>query len=104
MTTNRLTIIPVDRAVYTDTATLADLPLQDCAIPEDVHALQWKNNSGWIEFTDTRPNEDITILPQWALDCVQVWETAYQQMLDAQALAQELAQTTSEETPPEEPV
>jgi len=96
MESNRLTIVPVDSAVYRDQAVFMGLDLSICNIPEDVHALQWLNNTGWIEFVDPIPNEDITELPQWALDCVQVWETAYQTMLDEQA-----NQPTTDEPAPE---
>mgnify|MGYP006283115693 CR=1 FL=1 len=72
----RLTIIPVDDAVYVDGVCRLPLDLSPCNIPSDVHALQWDQDSGWIEFNDMpkTPNEDISELPEWALACVGVWE------------------------------
>lgn len=78
----RLTIIPDDNYVAVDgNGSHQPLDLTSCKIPEDVHALQWYENRGWIEFDDPvdpfspkPPNEDIYSLPEWALACVDVWE------------------------------
>jgi hypothetical protein len=79
----KLTIIPSDDAVYVDglmkAYTLNPLDLTQCGIPSDVHALQWKDTAGWIEFENNPdgskpPNEAITVLPAWALACIGVWE------------------------------
>lgn len=79
----RLTIIPIDLAVYVDGECRAPLDLSGCGIPADIHALQWYSTRGWIEFTDDgdpftprQPNQDITELPAWADACVQVWEAS----------------------------
>lgn len=75
----RLTIIPVDNAVYVDRECRI-LDLTSCDIPDDIHALQWLGASGWIEFGDNdgdgiKPaNETISALPAWANACVQVWQ------------------------------
>jgi hypothetical protein len=78
----KLTIIVEDNAVYVDGLMKAYAPLpldlSQCKIPSNVHALQWKETSGWIEFVDnfdgTKPaNEFITELPAWANSCVNVW-------------------------------
>jgi hypothetical protein len=78
----KLTIIPSDNAVYVDGLMKAYAPLpldlSQCGIPSDVHALQWKDTAGWIEFNDnpdgTKPqNQPITELPAWANACVDVW-------------------------------
>lgn len=79
----RLTIIPVDGFVQVDNnPKFTPLDLSNCNIPQTVHALQWYNTKGWIEFTDDEDpftpkpiNEEINQLPQWALNCVQVWES-----------------------------
>ena len=73
---SRVTIIPVDGAVYKDNINYIDLDLSSCGIPADVHALQWDGSAGWIEFTDTRENEEITVLPDWANACVAKWDEA----------------------------
>ena len=72
----RLTILPVDGAVYRDAGNYLDLDLSGCGIPADVHALQWDGSAGTIEFTDTRENEEISALPDWANACVTKWDEA----------------------------
>lgn len=74
-----LVIIPIDGAVYVDGYSFSDLDLSDA--PSNVHALQWKNDKGWIEFKDlddgTKPqNEAITELPEWANLCKDKWDEA----------------------------
>lgn len=79
----RLTIIPSDNFVSVDgDGSHQPLDLSVCGIPPEVHALQWYENRGWIEFDDPadpfapkHPNEDIYLLPEWALNCVEVWES-----------------------------
>ena len=70
----RLTIIPSDSAVYIDEVMNSSLGM--ASVPDNVHALQWFDVSGWIEFNDGSQNQDISELPQWANVCVQEWETA----------------------------
>ena len=75
----KLTIIPVDGAVYKDGYSYSGLNLSTA--PSNVHALQWKDTNGWIEFTDnddgTKPqNEAITELPSWANACLTKWDEA----------------------------
>ena len=69
-----LTIIPSDGAVYED--GLCYSPLTWSGTPANVHALQWQNVAGWIEFNDGTPNESITVLPTWANDALLQWEQA----------------------------
>lgn len=70
----KLTIIPIDAAVYKNNLSYAGLDLHECNIPADVQALQWDDSAGWIEFTDHRENEHITQLPSWATACVLAWD------------------------------
>lgn len=70
----RLTIIPIDAAVYKDEVVYTRLDMS--SVPSDVHALQWFGADGWIEFTDGRANEAINALPAWADVCVQEWDAA----------------------------
>ena len=70
----RLTIIPVDGAVYKDDSVYLKLDLTSCQIPNNVWALQWNGTSGHIEFNTMIPNENITSLPAWATACLAVWE------------------------------
>ena len=68
----RLTIIPIDGAVYKDGVNYLELDLS--FIPSYVHALQWNNENGWVERTDGAANDFITELPEWASQALQVWE------------------------------
>jgi len=93
----KLTIIKDDGAVYKDNVSYANLSLP--TIPSDVHALQWNNDKGHIEFVDNvKPNEEITELPSWANDALTAWQTAYDAeqaeiaKFKAQAEAKKLAQ------------
>ena len=71
----RLTIIPSDGAVYENGVSYIGLSWE--GTPSNVHALQWfDSNTGWIEFNDGTPNEDITVLPQWALNAEAAWDAA----------------------------
>lgn len=73
----KLTIIPVDGTVIKDGESYTHLDLSSCGIPLEVHALQWSENSGWIEYNNGAPNEPITELPDWANNAVAVWQVAY---------------------------
>ena len=71
----KLTIIPIDGAVYEDGLCYLNLVWE--GTPADVHALQWQDTEGWIEYNDvTIPNEDITALPQWADNAMAAWTVA----------------------------
>ncbi|NBX87755.1 MAG: hypothetical protein EBQ97_04450 [Bacteroidetes bacterium] len=72
----KLTIIPSDSAVYVDNMVLHDIDLS--FVPSNVHALQWKNDLGWIEFVEnddfTKPqNKVINELPAWANGAYNAW-------------------------------
>ena len=89
-----LTIINEDNAVYVDGLAFAELDLSTTGIPSNVHALQWKVNLGWVEFKDnsdfTKPaNEIINVLPDWANNCVTVYnnQLAASQAAQAEAIA-----------------
>jgi hypothetical protein len=45
-------------------------------VPQNVHALQFNNGEGWIEFKGRVENEPINILPDWANQAVLGWEEA----------------------------
>jgi hypothetical protein len=72
----KLTIIPSDKSVGVDGKFYLNLDLNLCNVPNDIHALQWKDTSGWIEFEDLRPNEDINELPAWVSCCLEKWTEA----------------------------
>lgn len=67
----KLTIIPADLAVYENGVCYSDLTWE--GTPFNVHALQWLETEGWIEFNDGTPNQEITELPQWALNAEAAW-------------------------------
>jgi hypothetical protein len=72
----RLTIVPEDSLVILDgNSSHRPLDLSTCGIPQDVHALQWYETEGEIEYDGKPkpPNEEITALPTWAEACVLVW-------------------------------
>jgi hypothetical protein len=64
----RLTIIPSDKAVYKDGLCYSNLDLSTCGIPDDIHALQWNEISGWLEFNDGKITEADAIAGISAVD------------------------------------
>ena len=72
----KLTIIPADGSVGEDGVFYLGLNLSSCSIPADVHALQWQDTAGWIEYDTPIPNEPITELPAWANCCMAKWTEA----------------------------
>jgi hypothetical protein len=75
----KLTIIREDNTVYKDGISYFGLNLE--TVPTNVHALQWYETEGEIEFINnpdrTKPqNEFIAELPAWANDCVTKWNEA----------------------------
>jgi hypothetical protein len=77
----RLTIIPIDNLVGVDGQFFSGLNLSECNIPANIHALQWYEDNGEVEFIDnpdrTKPmNELISKLPAWALNAKTTWDAA----------------------------
>lgn len=78
----RLTIVPEDGVVNKDGISYSGLDLS--FVPDNVHALQWYDTYGEIEFksafngtTIVKPaNEVITTLPTWADQALVKWEEA----------------------------
>lgn len=71
----KLSIIPIDKTVCEDGICYANLTWD--GTPINIHALQWQDISGWVEFNDGTPNEDITVLPNWAINAMSAWQIAY---------------------------
>jgi hypothetical protein len=69
----KITIINKDKTVYKNNKAFNKLNL--LTVPNNIHALQWHETQGHIEFNDNKPNEIITELPLWANDCLSEWET-----------------------------
>jgi hypothetical protein len=70
----KLSIIPSDGAVVKDGIGYANLSW--LGTPDNVHALQWLDSSGWIEPIATDINEVIDALPQWANNALDAWTVA----------------------------
>jgi len=71
----KLTIIVDDSTVYINGISRI-LDLSSCGIPKNIHALQWYETEGEVEFKG-RPkpqNELLTELPVWANACVDVYK------------------------------
>jgi hypothetical protein len=77
----RLTIVTQTASVGKDEVFFEGLDLSSCGVPLDVWALQWYDTYGHIEFIGAAPNEDIPALPDWASNCLSVWQTAYEESL-----------------------
>jgi hypothetical protein len=71
----KLTIIPLDGAVYENDVSYLSLTWN--GTPINVHALQWQDVKGWVEYNDGKLNEDITVLPDWAYNAMDAWQVAY---------------------------
>jgi hypothetical protein len=103
----KLTIIPIDGAVYKDGVSYSNLDLS--AAPAEVHALQFNDVSskGWIEFTENdegakAANEVITSLPDWAIIASTKWDeakTAQEQAILAALAAKEAAKEAAKDQP-----
>jgi hypothetical protein len=72
----RLTIIPADKTVYFDDKVASDLDLS--FLQAGIHALQWLNGAGWIEYDDPDAhNQPITELPDWAMQAYDLAVASY---------------------------
>lgn len=73
----QLSIIVPDGAVYEDGLCYSGLTWE--GTPLNVHALQFNTDtsSGWIEFNDGTPNENITAVPLWGQNAEAAWQVAY---------------------------
>ena len=52
----KVTVVPADRLIIVDGEALR----LEVSVPEGLHALQWKDESGHTEWTDGRPNQPLT--------------------------------------------
>jgi len=97
----KLTIIPIDGAVYKDGVSYINLDLSSA--PANVHALQFNDavNAGWIEFVEddfgNKPvNQPITSLPEWAITAMTKWDEA-KVIDDATIVAANLAKVAADQ-------
>lgn len=70
----RITVIPSDGTVITDVESYSRLDLSNCNIPANIHALQFNDGAGWIEFNDGTINQSISELPDWVNPCIAAWQ------------------------------
>lgn len=72
---DQITISKLTNSVYKNEFSFLGM---DINIPDEVKNLYFIDNaSGWIEYFD-KPNENITELPQWAVDAVAVFDALYE--------------------------
>jgi hypothetical protein len=102
----RLIIVLVDGAVYVDGVSYSNLNLS--FVPAEVHALQWYDTYGEIEFKRSfvdgqliHPvNQMLTELPAWANTAKTAWDTAKAEdeaaKLAARLAAEETARLAAE--------
>lgn len=86
----KLTIIREDGSIYQDGISYLDSNLS--FIPTNVHALQWKDNNGWIEYSEDdegnkQHNEKIYILPDWANTAIDICIISNTDILSANTLS-----------------
>ena len=55
----RITIIPSDKTIGIDGDFLLSIQQDISWVPENIHAVQWYNTWGEVEYTDGSPNERI---------------------------------------------
>jgi len=79
----RLTIVQPDRLTLID-GVPQHFDLQKFGVPPNLHALQWNNKEGHIEYSN-EPNETITVLPQWTTAVIE----EHQRLTEAQRQEQE---------------
>lgn len=71
----KMSIVVSDKYVGID--GIGYFPLSWDGTPSDVHALQWIETQGWIEFVNAyKPNEIIENLPDWAINAQNAWIAA----------------------------
>lgn len=70
----KISIIPSDGTVCENGLCYNNLNWD--GTPVNVHALQWQDDSGWIEYNDGQPNESITVLPAWVVNAELAWTEA----------------------------
>lgn len=64
----KLTIIPSDNLVSIDNVSYT---IEIKNLYSNIHAVQWDDNSGWIEYTD-KPNENISDITQFQ-QAIDLW-------------------------------
>lgn len=75
----RLTIIPSDGTIICNGFSKIKLNLTQAEIPSNIHAFQWYDNFGEIEYVnngnDKPQNEKVEKLPEWANNCIDIFNS-----------------------------
>ena len=99
----RIVIIKSTGTVRKDDVNRDDLDLSGCVLPDNFWALQWNengDNTGHIEYNSPMiQNDEITEIPTWAGDCIDVLQVR----LDQEA-AEAAAAAAAAENEPATPV
>jgi len=100
----KLSIVTDDKMVAKDGVGYFNLDIS--YVPNTVHALQWYETYGEIEYKSTGPyrkpaNEQITALPDWANTALTKWDAAIEEAAieeAARVAAQNQPSTTGSQT------
>lgn len=88
-------VVPADNIIIVDGIGLRF----DYIKPKNVHAIQWHNGKGHVEFADGSPNADVADYITQVLPYVELWEAEKKRLEEEQARieAEELERYNSEE-------
>jgi hypothetical protein len=84
----RLTIIKEDKLISIDGNGLADIQQDFSWIPDDVHAVQWYDDHGIVEYVDNRPNLEISKLGVYE-KAIKVYENELKRIREEEILAEQ---------------
>ena len=85
----RVTIIPIDQTVYVGDVWIQGIDMT--GVPENIHAIQWNWNDsgvGELEYNDGTQNESISEFPDWAVTCVERFDTKLEEIRVQEAAAE----------------
>ncbi len=88
-----LTIVKPDNLVMLDESPL-NIDLDAYEHPDNLHALQWRDNERHIEFND-QPNQALTELPSWVNPIIEEHQRLTKQKLEEQEIADRQSVFTS---------
>lgn len=84
----RLTIIPIDKTIGIDGTFLSNVEGDLSWIPTNIHAVQWYDTWGEIEYNDGSPNEKIEELGIYEL-VVNTFDAENQRIINEQIAREE---------------
>ena len=85
-------IVPSDGAMTVDGQGMGGIDFTSANIPADIHALQWEDGQGELEYIDARnnPNVILTERPEWAEACLVLFAEAVKAALIEEGPSNEL--------------